>query len=137
MREPGSVFLYPYRWRGRNEDNPKDRTTTLAIVQNQETKEGATLIHLFLLAITDNPDPDALTVAVPPIEKKRAGLSPNRAAYVVLSEYNYDVLPLSHRYNPNSKTFGTFSRAFTEQVKTAFLSAMRAKAVRRLDRTGE
>jgi len=137
MREPGSVFQYPYRWRGRTEDHPKDRTTVLAIVVKDAKTDRAPITHLFLLAITDNPDHDRLAVEVPPIERKRAGLSPTRPASVVISEYNYDALPLSHRYNPNAKTFGAFSAAFTEVVRDTFLDAMRQARARRVDRTGE
>jgi hypothetical protein len=137
MREPGSVFHYPYRWRDRTEDHPKDRTTTLAIVVKDAKIEAAPITHLFLLAITDNPDADGLAVEVPPIERRRAGLSPTRPAFVVISEYNYDVLPHSHRYNPRAKTFGAFSAVFTEQVRDAFLDAMRRARAQRVDRTGE
>ncbi|MFM9976380.1 MAG: hypothetical protein ACKVON_17640 [Beijerinckiaceae bacterium] len=135
MREPGSVFHYPYRWRNRTEDHPKDRTVTLAIVVKDA--KAAPLTHLFLLAITDNPDADGLAVEIPPIERRRAGLSPTRPAFVVISEYNYDILPLSHRYNPNAKTFGAFSPVLTEQVRDAFLDAMRRARARRVDRTVE
>lgn len=137
MREPGSVFHYPYRWRDRTEDHPKDRTVTLAIVVKDAESKAVPVTHLFLLAITDNPDADGLAVEVPPIERRRAGLSPTRPAFVVISEYNYDVLPLSHRYNPRAKTFGAFSAVFTEKVRDAFLDAMRRATVRRVDRTGE
>jgi hypothetical protein len=137
MREPGSVFHYPYRWRDRTEDHPKDRTVTLAIVVKNAKIEARPITHLFLLPITDNPDPGGLEVEVPPIERKRAGLSPTRPAFVVISEYNYDILPLSHRYNPRAKTFGAFSAVFTEVVRDAFLEAMRQARAMRVDRTGE
>jgi len=137
MREPGTVFHYPYRWRGRREDHPKDRTTVLSIVVKNAETDRAPITHLFLLAITDDPDHDGLAVEVPPIERKRAGLSPTRPAFVVISEYNYDILPMSHRYNPSAKTFGAFSSAFTEVVRDAFLDAMRRARARRVDRTGE
>ena len=127
-RSPGCVFHYPYWWRSdarRGIENPKNRTTTLAIARKTETREGAVLTHLFLLGITDNPGDSRGAVEIPLIEKRRAGLDPMRAAFVVITEYNYDVLPLSHDYDPRSKTFGAFSSVFTEEVRLRFLRAVK------------
>ena len=137
QRAPGSVLLYPYWWRSdarRGVENPKDRTTTLVISQKAATRDGATLVHLFLLGITDSPRASQSAIEIPPIEKRRAGLDPARAAFVVVSEYNYDVLPLSHDYDPNSKTFGTFSPAFTELVRMRFLRSVKDGIADRLER---
>ena len=137
-REPGSVFAYPYLWRvDRNRiDHPKERTTCLTVARQVRRVGGATLVHLFLLAISDRPRPDQEVIELPEIEKRRAGLDPARPAYVVLSEYNYDVLPHSWWYDPNSKDYGRFGRGFTDQIVRRFLIGISRKQASRTDRTG-
>lgn len=137
-REAGAVFAYAYRWadEAENVEHPKDRTTCLSIVQKRTTVEGSTIVHLFLLGISDNPRAGQTFVEVPNLERRRAGLEPDRAAFVITSEYNYDVLPFSWYYDRNSKTYGAFSPPFTEQVRRAFLVNVRNGLSRRMDRTG-
>lgn len=136
-REAGSVFAYPYLWRVEEGviDHPKDRTTCLAILKKITTADGTTLVHLFLLGITDHPRPEQDAVEIPETEKRRAGLDPIRPAFIVLSEYNYDVLPLSWWYDPDSKDYGRLSQRFTADVRRMFLLKIARKAARRADRT--
>lgn len=136
-REPGAVFAYPYLWYDERDkmNDPKDRVTCLSIVRKTTTAEGATLIHLFLLGISDNPRDGQIAMEVPTLEKRRAGLDADRPAFVVTSEYNYDVLPMSWHYDRNSKTYGRFSKPFTDQVKIAFLTNIKGGLSRRSDRT--
>ena len=136
-REPGSVFHYPYLWADDARaglQNPKDRTTTLAVTFKRTTVEGATVIHLFLLAITDNPREGQTALEIPQIEKRRAGLDPHRPAFVVMNEYNYDILPHSHCYDRRSKTLGTLGKPFALQVKDKFVRALKDGAAKRVER---
>jgi hypothetical protein len=127
MRQPGDVFDYPFLWAvdaERGLDNPKDRRTTLALLAKRDDEEST---HLLLLGITDAPRPDQVWLDVPPIERRRAGLSVDRPAYVVVSEYDYDVLPGSHDYNPQSKTYGRFSAAFVAEIRFALTQQIKLK----------
>lgn len=135
-RDEGAVFAYPFLWQIERDriENPKDRTTCLTIRKLQTTREGVTLIHLWLLGISDRPRPGQIAVEVPSIERRRAGLDVDRPAFVVLSEANYDVLPLSWNYDPNSHDFGQFSAAFTAQVRTGFLRLVARKQLKKIDR---
>jgi hypothetical protein len=141
-RGEGSVFHYPYLWINlaeRGVEQPKDRVTTIALAaRKQQADDGATVVHMLLLGITDNPHADQAVVAIPVMEKRRAGLDPNRAAFVVISEYNYDVWPGSHDYNPRSKTYGHFSAAFVEELKRRLRMEIQDRSARRIDRiTGQ
>ena len=97
--------------------------------------EGVQLHHLLMAGITDNPRPDQEAVEVPVTEKRRAGLTVQRPAFVVVSEYNYDVLPHSWNYDPNSTTHGQFSEPFMVQVHRKFFGLMRDGMLNRQDRT--
>lgn len=136
-REVGAVFAYPYLWDNEADrmNDPKDRTTCLAVLKPTSTEDGASLVHLFLLGITDRPRPGQEAIEVPEMEKRRAGLDPLRRACVVVSEYNYDVLPMSWWYDPKSRDFGNFSPAFTAEVSRKFLVRMSERRARRADRT--
>lgn len=138
MRAPGDVFHYPYLWASdaaRLLEHPKNRVTCLAVARSTTDREGVQLHHLLLLGITDQLRPDQEGLDVPAIEKRRAGLVVSRAAYVVVSEYNYDVLPLSWHDDPNSQSFGAFSRGFLDIVQRRFFGLMRARETVRQDRT--
>jgi hypothetical protein len=130
------VFAYPYQWNDeRHIENPKNRTTCLAIRRKASVIKGSAIVHLFLLGISDRPRPHQTAIEIPPMEKRRAGLQVDRPAYVVISEYNYDVLPHSWHYEPDSADHGTFSLAFTDATRRAFLQRIKDKLAARNDRT--
>ena len=133
----GTVFHYPYFWYGDYKngiENPKNRTTTIAIIKKTISQNSTELTHLFLLGITDNPRDGQDFIEIPTLEKRRAGLDPLRPAYVVISEYNYDVLPHSYDYDSNAKDFGVFSDVFINAVRDKFLAALRQKQSMRMQR---
>jgi hypothetical protein len=139
VRQPGDVFDYPFLWGNQEDlgiDNPKDRRTTIALsIRKTRESDGAILTHLLLLGITDSPRAEQVAVEVPPIERRRGGLTVDRAAHVVVSEYDYDIVPGSADYNPNSKTYGRFSVAFLDEIKRRFSAEIRRGLARRIDRT--
>lgn len=138
MRQPGDVFDYPYLWgidEDRGNENPKDRRTTLAMLRTTtRTSDGHEHTHMILLGITDSPRADQVAVPVPQIERQRGGLTPNRPAFVVVSEYDYDVIPGSFDYNPNSKTYGRFSPVFLDEIKRQLSTQIREGLARRVSR---
>jgi hypothetical protein len=136
-RSVGTVFHYPYFWYDDYKngiENPKNRTTTISIIKKTINNNSAELTHLFLLGITDSPREGQDCIEIPALEKRRAGLDPLRLAYVVVSEYNYDLLPHSYDYDPNSKDFGVFSDVFINTVRDKFIAALRQKQSIRMQR---
>ena len=135
-RDEGAVFAYPFQWSDeRHVENPKSRTTCLAIRRKTAIFRGSAIVHLFLLGISDRPRPHQTAIEIPPMEKRRAGLHEDRPAFVVISEYNYDALPHSWHYEPNSTDYGSFSPAFTERVRRDFLQRIKDRLTARSDRT--
>lgn len=133
-RVTGDVFHYPYLWaheHARGIDNSRDRTACLVF----STRNGAGEMQLVILAISDRqPENNVDAVEVPEIELRRGGLNPARRAFVHIAEYNTDILPLSVHHNPASRSFGRFSRAFTEHVARALAANIRLRRSRRLAR---
>ncbi|TFF21771.1 hypothetical protein E3C22_13900 [Jiella endophytica] len=133
----GSVFAYPYLWmveEAKGIRDAKDRTTCLAIRRDVGGADGTTT-HLMLLGITDQLWKGQKAVEVPDTEKRRAGLNPKRPAFVVVSEYNYDVLPHSWHYAPGTKTYGSFSSKFCKDIAEALKALSRQGGLAKVDRT--
>jgi hypothetical protein len=95
-REEGAVFAYLFQWDDESLiEHLKARTTCLAIQRQTAEINGSTVVHLFLLGISDSPRGHQVALGIPLMETRRAGLQADRSAYVIISEYNYDVLPHS------------------------------------------
>jgi hypothetical protein len=93
------------------------------------------LHHLMLLAISSQPPhPDQVALEIPDTERRRAGLSRYPRAWIVVSEYNYDIAEQSWYYELNRPPLGTFSAPFLREVAKA-LRATLSKAAARVDRT--
>ena len=137
-RSSGAVFAYPYLWKAdaeRGLTDSKDRTTCMAVRRDVAGTDGNIISHLLLLGITDRVWIGQLALEVPDTEKRRAGLNPQRPAFVVVSEYNYDVLPHSWHYAPRSETYGKFSSKFTEDIATAIRVVSTDAGLSKVDRT--
>lgn len=133
--QTGSIFHYPYLWsheKDAGRENPKNRTVCLIVKIKHQTGDD----HIVLLPISDNaPSPPSLSIAVPEIEKRRAGLDPSRAAYVHVDDYNVDILQRSWNYDPRAKVFGRFGKAFTAKISSALMQAIKSGLSLRIDRT--
>jgi hypothetical protein len=131
----GSVVLYPYLWQSQRDagetEGRKTRPACL-ILRMHEPKED--LHHLVILAISSKPPgPDQKAIEIPDTERQRAGLSKYPRAWIVVSEYNYDIEELSWYYEPR-EPLGAFSAPFLRQIAVAAQPAFK-KIGARVDRT--
>jgi hypothetical protein len=127
---PGLVLRYPYLWARQAQagetEGRKTRPVCLALTLG--TDEGVT--RLVLLAITSRPPgPDRNAVAVPDIERHRAGLAGHPAAWVIVDEYNFDIAERSFYLDPSQTPLGAFSPSFLRRVTQAFRQALAGNAV--------
>lgn len=89
----GDILEFPYLWawqkqRGETEGR-KDRPCCLALISNLPSGKH----RIFLVPITTvPPTPELAAVQVPQIEAKRAGLHDHVRQWVILSEWNADIL---------------------------------------------
>ena len=131
----GDVWSYPYLWsreaRAGETAGRKPRPCALILLlQQQDGRTG-----VVLLAITSQAPRDGVAaVAVPAIERRRAELDTDRPLWVVVDERNEDVLPGSYDFEPNGR-IGSFSAAFTAQVRHGMMDAIRTRRSRRVPRT--
>ena len=131
----GEVFVYPYLWAWRSErgetEGRKARPVCLALPIQK-----AASTHLFLLAITGTrPDPLRVALEIPDIEKRRAGLKDWKVGWIILDEFNHDIVERSHYFDPSRPPMGRFSEAFTARIKNALRAAIAERAAVRIDRT--
>ena len=135
LPKQGDVWSYEYLWRREHETGAehggKSRPTSLVAAVAGE--DGRT--NLFLLPITSKaPTEDRLSLEVPQIERRRAGLDSDLRLWVILDEYNHDVLETSFYLDPDGR-LGAFSPAFNAKALRAFTQAARTHRARRVPRT--
>lgn len=115
--KPGAILTYPYLWKWQVErgetEGRKSRPTCVIIALLG--KDGLT--HLALLAISSqSPREGQLAIEIPEFERRRAGLSDWKQAWVTVSEYNYDIAEQSYYYDPNLPPIGRFSKQFMQKL---------------------
>lgn len=132
----GDVWHYPYLWRWQKKrgetEGRKDRPVSfVAVVKN---RRGETV--LFILPITGTePGHERVAIEIPKTEIRRAGLDSDKRLWLILDEFNVDLLERSFYLEPSAR-IGKFSPAFRKvAIETFRLNylAKRASAVRRAD----
>lgn len=120
----GSVIVYPYLWAreaGKGETSGRKSRPTVVVVR----KPSANGDIIALLAITSQqPSQARSAVEIPDIEKRRAGLSGDMRLWIILDEYNVDVIGSSSYLEPKPP-IGAFSRAFFLPLFERFVKGLR------------
>jgi hypothetical protein len=132
----GSVIVYPYLWaRQRDAGETEGRKTRPACVVLRLRDRQQALHHLVILAISSKPPAEnQRAIEIPDTERQRAGLSRYPRAWVIVSEYNYDVVERSWYYEARKPPLGAFSAPFLHQIATA-LQPIFSRVDVRIDRT--
>jgi hypothetical protein len=132
----GSVIAYPYLWAAQRNageaEGRKARPVCLVLCVHDAEQD---FHHFVLLAITSQPPgPEQHALEIPDTERRRAGLTRYPRAWIIVSEYNYDIVERSYYYDPNTPPLGRFSMPFLREVATALRAGL-TKAAQRVDRT--
>ncbi|WP_064709406.1 hypothetical protein [Rhizobium bangladeshense] len=122
---PGELISYPYLWawqQQRGETEGRKQRPVCVVIAIRSASDGNT--HLVLLAITTQP-PQAGRIAleIPDIERRRAGLGDLKQSWIVIDEYNYDIVEHSWYIAPNQEVLGRFSKSFVMKVAAMFSKA--------------
>jgi hypothetical protein len=130
----GKVFHYPYLWRREGQqgetEGRKDRPVCLALAF--KASDG---IHLAFLPITGTaPTGDQKAIEIPATELKRAGLDHNKRGWVIVSEFNHDILDRSFYFELSQQPLGHLGELFMTKVLKAFWPFLRSIEAR-VDRT--
>ena len=127
-----SVIRFRYLWsheaaRGETEGR-KHRPVVVGVRLPRPAGDG-----LLLFPITSKaPEPGRLAVEIPEMEKRRAGLDADVRLWIILDEYNEDIVGRSFYLEPEAP-LGRFSKAFFLPVIQLFISRKsEAKRVSRL-----
>jgi hypothetical protein len=126
----GKVVRYPYLWRREGQagetEGRKNRPVCLALAF--KSNDG---IHLAFLPITGTaPTEDQAAVEIPATELQRAGLDPGKRGWVVVSEYNHDILERSFYFEMSQKPLGHFGELFMTRVLKAFWPFLKSSTAR-------
>ena len=128
------VVRYPYLWarearRGETEGR-KERPVAVGV---RLARADGDLLLLFPIT-TKEPEPGRFVAEIPLIEKRRAGLDPDLRLWVILDEYNTDIIGQSFYLEPDPP-LGRFSKAFFLPLIRAFIARRKTlTAVRRTER---
>lgn len=126
------VIRYPYLWvreaqRGETEGR-KERPVAVGV---RVSRPDGDLLLLFAIT-TKEPEPARFACEIPLIEKRRAGLDPDLRLWIILDEYNTDVVGQSFYLEPDPP-IGRFSKAFFLPLVRAFIA--RRKSLTGINRT--
>lgn len=129
LPKTGDVFDYPYLWgwqddRGETEGR-KDRPSCVAlIVPIAQDKH-----RIYILPLTTKePEPGRHSIAIPQTERVRAGLGKDREQWLLLDEWNREVLETSY-YFSDRKQRGSFSRRFMDQALIELRKLLASKSI--------
>lgn len=108
----GAVIRYPYLWthqadRGETEGR---KTRPVVVGVRLSRPDGEDVILLFPIT-SQEPPPSRFAAEIPATEKRRAGLAANLPLWLILDEYNQDVLGRSFYLEPEPQ-LGELSKAF-------------------------
>ena len=132
--QSGCVIRFSYLWarqaaHGETEGR-KDRPVAVGF-RLPRTRGGDQLV---LFAITSQtPQRDRFAVEIPSMEKRRAGLDNALRLWIILDEYNTDIIGRSFYLEPEPP-LGHFSKAFFGPLMREFVK--RASDARRVERSG-
>lgn len=134
--QEGDVWRYPYLWRWQDARNETEgrKNRPVSFVAVAKTVSGEHL--LFVLPITSKePDTGAHAIEIPQTELRRAGLDSALRLWIVIDEYNLDILERSFYFEPGER-LGSFSPKFRSTIVRQFrqlFSVRRSKPVKRFE----
>jgi hypothetical protein len=129
--ETGVVIAYPFLWSHEAERGEREgRKRRPVAVGVRVPRQSGDVLVLFPIT-TSQPAPTRFALEIPDTEKRRAGLDFDVRCWLILDEYNEDVIGQSFYLEP-TPPLGRFSRAFFLPLVKEFIArARRAKRVSR------
>ncbi|MBB4193111.1 hypothetical protein GGE45_001696 [Rhizobium aethiopicum] len=133
---PGELITYPYLWawqQQRGETEGRKQRPVCVVLAIRSASDGNT--HLVLLAITtQSPKAGRIALEIPDIERRRAGLGDLKQSWIVVDEYNYDIVERSWYIEPHQEVLGRFSKSFVMKIAAMFSKARsQSSRVKRFD----
>jgi hypothetical protein len=121
----GTVIRYPYLWAREAHDGEregrKDRPVAVGV---RVVRMDGDLILLFPIT-SKEPETARFSVELPTIEKRRAGLDPMPRLWLILDEFNTDIIGRSFYLEP-IPPIGRLSKAFFLPLLREFVARRRS-----------
>ncbi|CAI9418682.1 hypothetical protein ANOBCDAF_04335 [Pleomorphomonas sp. T1.2MG-36] len=119
--QTGVVLRYAYLWarqaKAGETEGRKDRPVAVGV---RLARKSGDLI-LFFPITSKEPEASRFAAEIPPIEKRRAGLDADMRLWLILDEYNTDIIGQSFYLEP-APPLGSFSKAFFLPLLRAFVA---------------
>ncbi len=119
--QTAAVIRYPYLWHreaGKGEtEGRKERPVAVGV---RIARADGDLV-LFFPITTKQPERDRFAFEIPAIEKRRAGLNADRLLWIIMDEFNSDVIGHSFYLEPEPP-IGRFSKAFFLPILREFIA---------------
>ena len=131
----GYVLRYPYLWARQSDGGEVEgrKLRPCAVILALSTVQGYTELRLCAVT-TQSPQSRTHAVAVPEIEKRRAGLDIEIPLWVIIDEHNVDVFEQSYYIEPHSH-IGAFSPAFTKELQQRMITVLQSRIGRTIKRS--
>ncbi len=128
------MLAYPYLWKREQVNNEtegrKPRPVALGVRIAPKVDGGNDRVILYPIK-SRQPADDVLSVEIPETEKRRARLDHDKRLWIILDEYNQDIIGASYYLDPAGPV-GVFGKGFfSEVLKLALKNLGGAKAVDR------
>jgi hypothetical protein len=125
--QTAAVVRYPYLWSheadGGETEGRKNRPVAVGV---RMARAGGDLV-LFFPITTKMPDRNRFAIEIPTIEKRRAGLDADLPLWLILDEFNSDVIGRSFHLEPEPP-LGHFSKAFFLPLLREFIARRKSFA---------
>jgi hypothetical protein len=120
-----TVIRYPYLWawqaRAGETEGRKERPVAVGV---RIARVDGDLV-LFFPITSKEPESSRFSAEIPAIEKRRAGLDTDRRLWIILDEFNSDIVGKSFYLEPEPP-IGRFSRAFFLPLLREFIARRKA-----------
>lgn len=129
--QTASVIRYPYLWvREAGQGETEGRKYRPVAVGVRIARIDGDMLLLFPVT-TKQPEPGRFAAEIPATEKRRAGLDVDLRLWIILDEYNADIVGQSFYLEPDPP-IGRFSKAFFLPLVREFVA--RRKSLKGVDR---
>lgn len=123
--QTAAVIRYPYLWsREEGKGETEGRKVRPVAVGVRIARADGDLVLFFPIA-TKQPERGRFVFEIPVIEKRRAGLDVDRQLWIIMDEYNSDLVGNSFYIEPDPP-IGRFSKAFFLPILREFIARRRS-----------
>jgi hypothetical protein len=129
--QTAAVIRYPYLWSREANKGETEGRKHRPVAVGVRIARGAGDLILFFPITTKQPERGRFAIEIPAIEKRRAGLDVDLRLWIILDEYNSDIIGQSFYLEPDPP-IGQFSKAFFLPILREFIA--RRKSLREVSR---